>query len=320
MFPRRLLSLFSALVLTFSTFLAHGQDCTTLVIFGDSLSDTGNVAHLTEEKYRVRIPGPLVNYADGRATDGRDTIPAARKYFGLWVEQLAALLPSKPIIRNSLDGGTDYAYGYATSGRGTTVVTLAPGVSVTVENVGQQISDYLATSPVISNRTVFVVWGGANDLFAATSVDDVVKAAVNVTNDVQQLINAGATQFIVPNQPPLGLTPEFNGNPQDRITANAASLLFNQLLGAGIALLEESNRGKHLTITQVDVFRLFYKIVASPGKYGLDNVTAVSQGVYTVDPDKYLFWDSVHPTTKGHNILAEATAALLKGVPAVALH
>jgi phospholipase/lecithinase/hemolysin len=312
MISRRLLSLLSALVLISSAALAHAQDCLSIVVFGDSLSDTGNLAYLTQQKYGVRIPGPFANYTDGRATDGADTIPAAQKYFGLWVEQLAGLLPAKPAVIDSLNGGTDYAYGFATTGTGTTVVSLAPSVSVTVENMGQQISDYLATSPVISKRTLFVVWGGANDILGATSVDDVVKAAVNVTNDLQRLINAGATQFIVPNQPPLGLTPALNGNLKDRLTGNAASLLFNQLLGAGIALLEESNRGKHLNFTQVDVFGLFYKIVASPGKYGLANVTAVSQGVYTVDPDTYLFWDDLHPTTKGHNILAEATAAILK--------
>ncbi|MGC2402325.1 MAG: SGNH/GDSL hydrolase family protein [Acidobacteriaceae bacterium] len=311
MFPRRLLSLFSALVLIFSAFLAQGQDCTHLVIFGDSLSDTGNLAHLTQEKYGVRIPGALVNYADGRATDGVETIPAAQKYFGLWVEQLAALLPAKPIITDSLDGGSDYAYGYATTGNGTTVVSPTPAFSVTVNNMGRQISDYLATSPVISHRDLFVVWGGANDILGATSVNDVVQAAVNVTNDIQRLINAGGTQFIIPNQPPLGLVPELNGNLKDRITANAASLLFNQLLSAGLALLEESNRGKHLNFMQLDVFGLFYKIVASPASFGLANVTAASQGVYTVDPDTYLFWDDLHPTTKGHNILAEATAAIL---------
>jgi phospholipase/lecithinase/hemolysin len=316
--PRRLLCLFSTLVFTFSVVLAHAQDYTSIVIFGDSLSDTGNVAHLTEKEYGVRIPGPGPlggNYTDGRFTDGDDTIPAAQKYFGLWVEQYAALLPAKPIIKNSLDGGTDYAYGSATTGSGTTLVTLGP-LSVNVNNIGQQISDYLATSPVISDRTLFVIWGGSNDLLDATSVDDIFQAVINQANNIQRLINAGATQFIVPNLPPLGLVPALNGSPKTSIPATAASALFNQLLSTGLDVLQDLNRRKHPRFVRLDVFGLFYNIVASPAKYGLVNITDISQGVYAADPDTYLFWDDLHPTTKGHNILALATAEILTGASA----
>src|SRR6266568_7542821 len=72
-----------ALLLTFRTVGANAQDSihapeyTSIVVFGDSLSDTGNLAHLTEAKYGVRIPGPSADYTDGRATDGYDTLPAA---------------------------------------------------------------------------------------------------------------------------------------------------------------------------------------------------------------------------------------------------
>jgi phospholipase/lecithinase/hemolysin len=316
--PRRFLCLFSALLFTFTAVLAHAQEYTSIVVFGDSLSDTGNVAALTEKEYGVRVPGPGPfggNYADGRFTDGDDTLPAAQKYFGLWIEQYAALLPAKPIISNSLDGGTDYAYGSATTGSGTTLVTLGP-LSVNVNNMGQQITDYLATSPVISDRTLFVVWGGSNDILNATSVDDIFQAAVNQANNIQRLIHAGATQFIIPNLPPLGLVPALNGNPKASIPATAASALFNQLLSAGLAILQDLNRGKHLHLAELDVFSLFYKIVASPAKYGLVNITGTSQGVDAVDPDTYLFWDDLHPTTAGHNILALTAAGILPGVRA----
>jgi phospholipase/lecithinase/hemolysin len=50
---------------------------------------------------------------------------------------------------------------------------------------------------------------------------------------------------------------------------------------------------------------LFNNVVASPSKYSLVDVTASSQGI-DVDPDTYLFWDGLHPTTHGHSILAVA--------------
>src|SRR3984893_10989036 len=202
--PLRLSTLFAALIFTFTAVLAHAQDYTSIVVFGDSLSDTGNVAHLTQDKYGVRIPGPLADYTDGRFTDGGDTLPAAQKYFGVWVEQLAATLPSKPIITNSLDGGTNYAYGFALTGSGTTLLTLTPTLSVSVNNLGQQINDYLATRPVISNRTLFVVWGGANDILTATSLDDVIKASIEETKDVQRLLAAGGPPVTLPYLSPPG--------------------------------------------------------------------------------------------------------------------
>ena len=309
--PRRLSTLLAALMFTFTTLVAHAQDYTSIVIFGDSLSDTGNVAHLTQDKYGVRIPGPLADYTDGRFTDGDDTLPTAQKYFGVWIEQLAATLPAKPIITNSLDGGTNYAYGFALTGRGTTLLSLTPELSVTVNNIGQQITDYLATRPVISNRTLFVVWGGANDILNANSLDDVIKASIEETKDIQRLVDAGATQFIIPNLPPLGLVPRLNGSAATSIPATTASIVYNEFLEAGLTLLKDFSFRKRLRFQQLDVFSLFSKIIASPSSYSLENVTDSSQGSYTIDPDTYLFWDDLHPTTKGHQILAQTAAAIL---------
>ncbi len=214
------IGLFSVLLLIFSAVGTYGQagpptpEFTKIIIFGDSLSDTGNMAHLTYAKYGVRVPGPIADYTDGRFTDGFDTLPPAHNYSGVWIEQLAESMSSKPEVKDSLDGGTNYAYGFATTGFGTTMFTFGPGnsLSVNVENIGQQITDYLATNPKITPRTLFVVWGGANDLLNATSQSDIIEAAINQTLNIQRLIDAGATQFIVPNLPPLGLVPRLNGS------------------------------------------------------------------------------------------------------------
>jgi phospholipase/lecithinase/hemolysin len=307
------LLLLSTLLFTFSVIPAHAQNYTSIVIFGDSLSDTGNDAYLSQHKYGVRIPGPYADYTDGRFTDGDDTIPVARKYFGVWIEQFAAMLPSKPIILDSLDGGTNYAYGFAFTGNGTSVLTLgSASLSINVNNIGQQITDYLATHPVINDRTLFVVWGGANDLLNATSADDVFKAGVNQVTNIQRLIDAGATQFVIPNLPPLGSTPRLNTSPTDSVAATAASVLFNQILRTGVDVLHDFNFGRHLHFVQLDVFSLFNKIIASPSSYSLADVTTSSQAI-PIDPDTYLFWDDLHPTTRGHNILATTLAGMITG-------
>ena len=306
-------SLLALIVFTCVTAFAQGKNYTSIVVFGDSLSDTGNVAHLSQMKYGIRIPGTPADYTDGRFTDGYDTIPAARNFFGVWIEQFAAAMPSRPEVTNSLDGGTNYAYGFATTGTGTGAFTFGPSdsLSVDVENMGQQITDYLATKPKINNSTLFVVWGGANDLIHATSANAVATAAIEEAVDIQRLIQAGATQFLVLNLPPLGLIPRLNGSPVTSVPATMAAEVFNGYLASGLSALHDFYPGRHVHLFQVDVFTLFNGIAAAPADFSLVNVTASSQGNPSVNPDTYLFWDDLHPTTRGHNWVAAAALRAL---------
>lgn len=243
----RKLGLAIALAFTLVTSAASAQKYTSIVVFGDSLSDTGNDADLTQAKYHFfRFPGngPIfpADYTDGRFTDGMDTVPVAQKYFGVWIEQLAATFPAKPPIEPSLEGGKDYAYGFAFTGSGTTDFTFGPPTdpaefSITINNVGQQITDYVATHPKIDDKTLFVVWAGANDVINATAPKDIINAAVDQATNIQRLIDAGATQFIVPNLPNLGAIPRFNVSPEMSVTEQKATVLYNTVLKAGVDLV-----------------------------------------------------------------------------------
>src|SRR6185312_3675273 len=303
--------LLPALLVLLTAVAAQAQQYTKIVVFGDSLSDTGNDAVLSFLKFGVPVPGPVADYTLGRFTDGPDTLPPAQSYFGVWVEQLAAALPAHPSVVASLQGGTNYSFGFAKTGSGTTLLTFEPGFSIEVENLGQQINDYLATHPHIDNHTLFVVWAGANDVLEAGSAGDVVDGAWDEVQDIQRLISAGATQFLVPNLPPLGLSPRFNASPAAAATANAASALYDTTLDTGVSLLPLLNFGRHLTINRLNTFALVKKIVASPANFGLLNATDSSQ-LMPVDPDTYLFWDDLHPTTHGHDIVAMNALELIE--------
>ncbi len=298
-----------------ATVPATAQTYTSIVVFGDSLSDTGNVAALTRAKYTVnfQVPGPNTGYTDGRFTDGLDTAPAARNFTGIWVEQLAARLPNHPTIKASLAGGTDYAYGDATTANGTTTAGYGTGslLSITVNNMGQQVADYLSTNPTITANTLFVLWGGANDLLNATSAADVTAAADREAALAQLLINAGATQILINTLPPLGLIPRLNGAPATSTPATAASQAFDSQLGNDIVLLLQSNAAKNIQLRVLDTYTLFSTIAATPSTYGFSNVTASSQFNVAVNPDTYLFWDDLHPTTAGHSLIAAAALATL---------
>ncbi len=306
-------------ILSSAAALAQPHAYSNIVVFGDSLSDTGNNYQLFEAKYSLPVPGfylPYEDYTAGEFTDGPDTVPHSLNYFHVWVEQLAQALPGQPPVIASLDHGTNYAYGSATTGNGTTTlsVTGPPSntvYSVQIENIGQQITDYLASPHAkIDSSTLFIVWGGGEDLLHATSTKDVTNAAIQQVLNLQRLIQAGATQFLVLNLPPLGLVPEFNTSLATSLPATAAAVLFNSYLATGIAVLKDVYPLRHLTFYQLDVFHLMISAVAWPASYGLTNVKDPAEGL-PVDPDKYLFWDNVHPTTRGHNILATAAYNLL---------
>jgi phospholipase/lecithinase/hemolysin len=292
----------------------HAQAYTNIVVFGDSLSDTGNFAHLSNASYSYLIPGPVADYTAGRFTDGSDTSPAAQMYTGVWIEQLAAMLAAKPAVKDSLDGGTNYAYGSATNSPGTQVVMYGPGnaLTVTINNVGQQIASYLATHPTINSNTLFVVWCGANDLLQATSSAQIVTAGQTDIANVQTLINAGATNIIIPNLPPLGAIPRLNQTGAGALQATGAAAAYNQVIASGIAGLPAANPTKTLHLYALDTYSLFNTILVAPTSvFGLVNVTNSSQGLSTVNPDTYLFWDDLHPTTAVHHLVGLAAKNLL---------
>jgi phospholipase/lecithinase/hemolysin len=311
---RRFALLPALMLLLFSPAISHAQHYTHIVVFGDSLSDTGNDANLSNAAYGFYFPGPIFDYTAGRFTDGYDTVPHATNYKGVWVEQLAAMLPFKPAVTNSLDGGQDYAYGFAFTGGGTTFFVFdssPPYYAITIDNVDLQITHYLATNPKIDDKTLFVVWAGANDVLNATTTSEIVTAGTNQAADIERLISAGATQFVVPNLPPLGAIPRLNTT----IYApgvTAESVLYNSTLAQGLDIVQDANSDKHLRIYPLDVFALFNKIIASPASFGLVDVTDSSQGNSTVNPDTYLFWDGLHPTTHGHNIVAVTADEMIK--------
>src|SRR5881227_1747811 len=126
---------------------------TQVIVFGDSLSDDGNIAHRVRDTVGFSYPSSNFNYSNFRFTDDTYTSPAANLYTGTWHEQLARTFLSLPVATNSLDSGTDYAFGGATTQDGTQQRTVINNpvpfsggdFTITIDNVGKQVADYLAS-------------------------------------------------------------------------------------------------------------------------------------------------------------------------------
>ena len=300
---------------------------TQIIVFGDSLSDDGNIAHRARDTVHFSYPSSNFNYSDYRFTNDLAPItdPGSHLYSRVWHEQLAKSFLNLPVANNSLDGGTDFAFGGATTKDGTQQRTIVNNpfpfgggnFTLTIDNMGKQVSDYL-TSNTPDPNALYIVWGGGNDLFDDQSATNVTNTANRVGVLIQRLATAGARNFLVPNVPPLGAVPNSFGDPNRVTSLDADSASYRDQLNSVIASTASalSSGGTPIHVYTFDVWLDLIRVLAEPAKYGFVNVTVPAQGNSSVNPDQYLFWDDIHPTTAGHHQLAsEANRLLSGGIP-----
>src|SRR3954463_3254009 len=226
-----------------------------IVVFGDSLSDTGNVYDRTDNKSggTVKYPSGTYNYSDGRWTNSSDTDPGSGTYVGVWHEQLARTFLNIPAATFSLGGGSNYAFGGATTNNGTheeTVVSppLFGDVTITIDDMGRQMDDYLA-SHAVDPSALYVVWGGGNDLFNDDSATNVTATAARATALMTRLANAGAKYIMVPNVPPLGLIPKYNTDPAKQRSLSRAAADYRDELSADLSAAMSTLNSQGITPT-----------------------------------------------------------------------
>jgi phospholipase/lecithinase/hemolysin len=283
-----------------------------VIVFGDSLSDTGNVRDRTSSisSGRVSYPSHTFNYSQGRFTNDDNTDPPSVLYAGVWHEQLAQTFLLLPPAAYSLGGGANYAFGGATTNNGThdevAVSTPLGDVTITVDDLGKQMDDYLATHAV-DPLALYVVWGGGNDLRNDDSSGNVTATAARATALAGRLANAGAQYIMVPNVPPLGDIPRYLNDPARVTSLNLASANYRQELNADLDALLGSlaPQGITPTIYRPDSWTNTIRIFSDGRRYGFANTYAPAQGA-NVLADLFLFWDDVHPSTSGHYQLAKA--------------
>jgi len=301
---------------------AQAPAFTQVIVFGDSLSDDGNIAHRARDLVGFSYPSSNFNYSDYRFTDDTNTSPAANLYVGTWHEQLEKTFLRLAVAKNSLDGGTDYAFGGATTKDGTQSRTIINNptpfgggdFTITIDNMGKQINDYLASHATDANA-LYILWGGGNDLFDDHSAQSVIDTANRVGVLIQRLANAGARNFLVPNVPPLGAVPNSFGDPTRVAELDLASANYRDQLNSVVASTISGLAGTGITVHvyTFDVWLGVIRVLGQPRRYGFVDTIDSAQGRSGVNPDQYLFWDDLHPTTGGHHDLANEANRLLRG-------
>jgi len=293
-----------------------------VIVFGDSLSDDGNIAHRVRDEIGFSYPSSNFDYSNYRFTDDTYTDPASSLYSGVWHEQLArSFLHVASVAHNSLDGGTDYAFGGATTHDVQSQRTIINNpfpfsggeFTITIDNMGKQIADYLGSNTPDPNA-LYLLWGGGNDLFDDSSTTNVTATAGRVRVLLDRLARAGARKFLVPNVPPLGAVPNSLGHPSTVAALDLASSNYRGELEAALAAEQSALAGQGINIQlyELDIWLDVIRVLAEPANYGFTNVIDTSQNE-SVNPDQYLFWDDIHPTTAGHHQIAMETDRVLRG-------
>ena len=262
-----------------SSQLSFGTTISRVIAYGDSLSDNGNFFAA------IGQPGPP--YFNGRASNGPVAVEQLANARGIPLLDFA-WLGATTGVGNHLDpGGTPTNLGLV----GLPGMTTSFGLSIA------------AITP-LAPTSLFVVWGGGDDFLSPSPLDatpfDVANRAVdNIVNIAASLQGLGAGRVLVPGLPDLGLTPSaLAQGPIVAAQLSALSVYFNSRL---LSLLPNG-------VLYYDTAALLNRIVADPAAFGFTNVTSpcfdAIAGTVCTDPDKYLFWDDLHPTEHGSRVLA----------------
>jgi outer membrane lipase/esterase len=261
-----------------------------LWVFGDSLTDTGNLHFLSGG-----IAPPSPPYFNGRFSNGP-----------VWIEPFAERLGL------TIDFDTPFANNQAVGG----AFTGLDGLFGAGTGVLSQVGGFLAAGGTFQPDDLVVVWAGANDyLFTPIAPPDAVE---NLALAVTELSDTGARRFLVPNLPNLGDTPLARSQGPAVVDGlNALTAVHNAILAQVMAQLADL---LEVEIIIVDVNAGLREIFARPVVFGFDNLsvpclvqqpdgTRPPSGACPPDGDTFdatgtLFWDLIHPAEAAHALVA----------------
>jgi outer membrane lipase/esterase len=269
---------------------AQAGPYSSMFVFGDSLSDTGN---LVLSPGGPTLPPP---YYNGRISDGP-----------VWVEGLATGLGLSGTANSFLIGGNNYAFAGARTGLGMS----PPDVLAQATLLWGGIAD---------PNALYVVVGGGNDMRDArgTSGDEGSRQAAaqvaidNLKATVTYLEGKGVKNILVANLPDLGFTPEavmmgLQANSSD------ASARFNSLFSSFIAHGDDLG----LNMNFLDMAGIATDVRLNPSLYGITNTTLPCAGFFGsagTSCAESAFSDALHPSALMHSIFARSALVVL-GVP-----
>jgi outer membrane lipase/esterase len=309
--------------------LAAPSPYSTMLVFGDSLSDSGQYPDLTGPNLSglrfTNRTGPT--FQDG---SGEPYGPVSTTLLGLKLGIAPGdLLPSTSPV-NALLGvkdGNNYAVGGYRTDQIYDSITSTSDVAIPDGDVGAGTTLRSKDGYLVANNfradpnALYFLSGGGNDFFQGRVVDAATAqvSADQLANSAQALQQAGARYIMVWLLPDLGLTPASFGTPTQTPSTQLSSVFNTELVGRLAQINAE--------IIPLNIPLLIQETLANPARFGLDasqnlvgtcfNGDGCTENLAhgldsaTPDPTKLLFNDSVHPTIAGQQLIADYAYSLL---------
>lgn len=291
----------------------------TMVVFGDSLSDSGQFPDAggpagATTRFTNRI-GPT--YLDG---SGEVFGPTAPMLLGSKLGIASSdLNPSTSLVAGTQDGNNWAVGGYRTDQIYDSIT--APGGSVVSASGSTRSRDGYLVGRRADPNALYYITGGGNDFLQGKILDaaSAGAAAGRLVDSVQALNHAGARYIMVWLLPDLGLTPATNGTVLQPFGTQLSGI-FNEQLSARLAATGAN-------VIPLNIPLMFKEVLSDPGAFGLATGTNLVGTCFsgnscpenplygrhsaTPDPTKLIFNDGVHPTIAGQRLIADYAYSVL---------
>lgn len=286
----------------------HHQEITPgfrkIFIFGDSLSDNGN---LWRTSSRLLPPGGFPDsppYYAGRFSN-----------YKVWSEILTDYLKAPEF---------NYAFGGATITKGM--------IFYPIPTITKQVDAYINSTAAGDPNALYIIWAGANDItmnmkfaedYAENTLSDLPNKMLSIlNNNINKLLNHGAKKFLLLPIPYLVATPNSLKKAQDDKHYLAKIDYLVQKYNQGFYNLVNyyvsysQNYQLDLKFISFDTYSFLKDTLNRASEYGFTNVTGrcnpnpyghvepMPRKPICYNPDQYLFWDGTHPSYAANNILA----------------
>lgn len=303
--------------------VAQRYHITKIWAFGDSLTDTGNKKVVNE------------HYDANRATNVDEATSQGKVWVEYFAESLGLPAPTPsghPGTLQKFSGGTNYA------------VMGGKALKGNYDDVPNQIAAYLANHKP-EPTDLFCISGGSNDAINHGVLNSITRLEPQGISDLQKkkllnsgqedkiarslllqvtrLLNAGAKRVMIQAVPDLGMTPAAAlGGMQKELSAWAERV--NQDLESGVEELRDSHDANLIYIDTFDIMHDLYDrhrdygfktflasyCVSNPERtFWFRTYAGASLLPFNTDvsfkSSECMFWDLIHPTTKGHQCIAE---------------
>lgn len=319
-----------------------GAKVPAVIVFGDSSVDAGNNNQLStvlKSNFAPYGRDFFGGRATGRFSNGRIPPDFIAEAFGLRPYVPAYLDP----MYNISDFAAGVCFASAGTGYDNSTSDVLSVIPLWKEleyykEYQKKLRAYLGvkTANTIISEALYLTSMGTNDFLenyytlpgrrSRYNIDQYQNFLVGIAESfVKELYGLGARKISLGGLPPMGCLPLerttnfFGGNGGQCVESyNVVAMNFNGKLNVLVGRLNKELPGIKVVLS--DPYYIFLRILRKPSAYGFDvaSVACCATGMFEMgymcdrlnpftctDANKYVFWDSFHPTEKTNNIISD---------------